>query len=47
VGPIRQIVNPSEPREARRYLTIVAVESGKAGRPVQLQQSEISTSGAR
>jgi YVTN family beta-propeller protein len=47
VGPIRQIVDPSEAREERRYLAIIAVENGKLGRPVQLQQSENSPSGGR
>ena len=40
VGPIRQIVDPSEAIEHRRYLAIIAVEDGKLGRPVQLQQIE-------
>jgi YVTN family beta-propeller protein len=47
VGPIRQIVFPREPRELRRYLAIIAVENGKLGRPVQLQQIESVPSGAR
>jgi YVTN family beta-propeller protein len=47
VGPIRQIVDPREARAQRRYLTIVAVENGKPGRPVQLQQPEEPTSGGR
>jgi hypothetical protein len=47
VGPIRQIVDPSEAREERRYLAIITVENGKLGRPVQLQQSENSPSGGR
>ena len=44
VGPIRQIVDPSEAREHRRYLAIMALENGKLGRPVQLQQSETTRS---
>jgi YVTN family beta-propeller protein len=48
VGPIRQIVDPAtQARDERRYLTVMIVENGKPGRPVQLQRSEISTSGAR
>jgi YVTN family beta-propeller protein len=47
VGPIRQIVDPSEAREQRRYLAVIAVENEKLSRPVQLQQSESSTSGGR
>jgi hypothetical protein len=48
VGPIRQIVDPAAPaRDQRRYLAVMTVENGKPGRPVQLQQTEISTSGAR
>ena len=47
VGPIRQIVDPSEARDERRYLAVMAVENGKPGRPVQLQQSENSPSGRR
>ena len=39
VGPIRQIINPEEAREARRYLAVIAVENGKPGRLVQIQQS--------
>jgi YVTN family beta-propeller protein len=47
VGPIRQIVNPAaHARDERRYLTVMTVENGKPGRPLQLQRSEISTSGA-
>jgi hypothetical protein len=48
VGPIRQIVDPAtHARDERRYLTVLTVESGKPGRPVQLQGSDIPTSGAR
>ena len=47
VGPIRQIVDPSEAREQRRYLTIVTVESGKLGQPVQFQQLENPPAGGR
>ena len=47
VGPIRQIVDPSgRGREHRRYLAIMTVENGKLGRPVQLQQGELSTTKA-
>jgi YVTN family beta-propeller protein len=45
VGPIRQIVDPAaQVHDTRRYLAIMAVENGEPGRPVQLQQSEISAS---
>ncbi len=48
VGPIRQIIQPDAPsRDDRRYLAIFSVESGKPGRPVQLQRSEMSTTGGR
>ena len=47
VGPIRQIVDPSEAREHRRYLAIIAFDDGKLGQPVQLQQSETFPSGGR
>ena len=47
VGPIRQIFDPSEAHEQRRYLAIFAVENEKLGRPVQLQQSDSPTSGSR
>jgi len=47
VGPIRQIVDPSEAREHRRYLAIIAFEDGKLGQPVQLQQSETLPLGMR
>ena len=46
VGPIRQIVDPGEARDERRYLAVMTVEDGKPGRPVQLQRPAISTSGA-
>jgi len=47
VGPIRQIVDPAtQAHHERRYLTVMTVESGRPGRPVQLQQSGISTSGS-
>jgi YVTN family beta-propeller protein len=46
VGPIRQIVDPATPDE-RRYLAVMTVENEKPGRPVQLQQTDVSTSGAR
>ncbi|MEA2877828.1 MAG: hypothetical protein QOF14_3024 [Hyphomicrobiales bacterium] len=45
VGPIRQIVDPaSETRDERRYLMVMTLENGKPGRPVQLQQSTVTTS---
>jgi YVTN family beta-propeller protein len=45
VGPIRQIVDPAtQAHDDRRYLVIVTVESGKPGRPVQMQQPEITRS---
>jgi YVTN family beta-propeller protein len=45
VGPIRQIVDPStQAQDDRRYLVIVTIESGKPGRPVQMQQPEITRS---
>jgi len=48
VGPIRQIVDPAaQVRDERRYLAVMTVENGKPGRPVQLQKSEISRSGAQ
>ena len=48
VGPIRQIVDPAtQARDDRRYLTVMTVENGKPGRPVQLQKSEISRSGGQ
>ncbi len=48
VGPIRQIVDPmTETRDARRYLAVMTIENGKPGKPVQLQQSEISASTAQ
>jgi hypothetical protein len=48
VGPIRQIVDPAtQARDERRYLAVMTLENGKPGRPVQLQRTEISTSGAR
>jgi YVTN family beta-propeller protein len=48
VGPIRQIVDPAThaPNE-RRYLAVMAIENERPGRPVQLQQSSASTTGAR
>jgi hypothetical protein len=46
VGPIRQIVDPTA-RDERRYLAVMTMENGKPGRPVQLQQADTSTSGAR
>jgi YVTN family beta-propeller protein len=43
VGPIRQILSPATPaRDERRYLAIMSVENGKPGRPVQLQQPEMT-----
>ena len=47
VGPIRQIIDPSEVREQRRYLTVFAVENGKPGRPVQFQQPGNPATGSR
>jgi YVTN family beta-propeller protein len=48
VGPISQIVDPAtQARDERRYLTVMTVENGKPGRPVQLQKSEISRSGVQ
>jgi YVTN family beta-propeller protein len=48
VGPIRQIVDPSaQTGDERRYLAVMTVDSGKPGRPVQLQQAGISQSGHR
>ena len=48
VGPIRQIIEPDAPsRDERRYLAIFSVEHGKPARPVQLQRSEVSTTGGR
>jgi YVTN family beta-propeller protein len=47
VGPIRQIVDPAAPaRNDRRYLTVMTVENGKPGQPVQFQQSSFSRSSA-
>jgi YVTN family beta-propeller protein len=48
VGPIRQIVHPDETAiEARRYLTVLPLENGKLGQPVQLQQPVITSSATR
>jgi YVTN family beta-propeller protein len=48
VGPIRQIVDPAaQVRDERRYLTVMTVEKGEPGRPVQLQNLEISRSGGQ
>jgi YVTN family beta-propeller protein len=48
VGPIRQIVDPAtEARDERRYLTVMTLENGKPGRPVQFQQSTVTTSAAQ
>jgi hypothetical protein len=45
VGPIHQIVDPTAgARAERRYLAVLTVENGKPGRPVQLQQPEITRS---
>src|SRR5262245_38186939 len=42
VGPVRQIVDPAgESHDERRYLAIMTVEAGRAGRPVQVQRIEI------
>jgi YVTN family beta-propeller protein len=48
VGPIRQIVDPDTAVAGdRRYLAILAVENGVAGRPVQLQQPANTSTVAR
>jgi hypothetical protein len=48
VGPIRQIVDPAAGvHDQRRYLTVVSVDDGKPGRPVQLQEGAIRDSGPR
>jgi YVTN family beta-propeller protein len=48
VGPIRQIIDPdAQARDERRYLAVMTLEGGRPGRPVQLQQPAISTSGSR
>jgi YVTN family beta-propeller protein len=48
VGPIRQIVDPAtHGPDARRYLAVMTLENGQPGHPVQLQQSSVSTTGAR
>ena len=47
VGPIRQIIDPSESREQRRYLAVFAVENGKPGWPVQFQQPGNPATGSR
>ncbi len=47
VGPVRQIVDPSDAREQRRYLAIIAVENGRLGRPAQLQLPENLPSAGR
>jgi hypothetical protein len=45
VGPIRQIVDPAlEGLDLRRYLAIMTLENGAAGRPVQLQQPGLTRS---
>jgi YVTN family beta-propeller protein len=44
VGPIRQIVDPASGFDLRRYLAIMRVENGAAGRPVQLQQPGLTRS---
>jgi YVTN family beta-propeller protein len=45
VGPIRQIVDPTDQsREERRYLVVMMVENGKPGRAVQVQQPAITRS---
>ena len=46
VGPIRQIVDPKESGDERRYLAVLAVEDGKPGRVVQVQQPAITRSSA-
>jgi YVTN family beta-propeller protein len=48
VGPIRQIVDPAaEVHDKRRYLTVMSVEDGRPGRPVQLQKAATVQSGSR
>jgi YVTN family beta-propeller protein len=48
VGPIRQIVDPAKESSGdRRYLAVMAVENGKPGRVVQVQQPAIATSSAQ
>jgi YVTN family beta-propeller protein len=47
VGPIRQIIDPSQAREQRRYLAVFAVENGKPGQPVQFQQPDNPATGSR
>jgi hypothetical protein len=48
VGAIRQMVAPDAPSQAeRRYLAIFSVDDGKPGLQVQLQRSEMSTTGGR
>jgi YVTN family beta-propeller protein len=44
VGPIRQIVDPASGFDLRRYLAIMTLENGAAGRPVQLQQPGLTRS---
>jgi len=45
VGPIRQFVDPAaQARDDRRYLVVMTVEHGKTGRPVQVQQPEVTRS---
>jgi YVTN family beta-propeller protein len=45
VGPIRQIVDPNKRTVGdRRYLTVFTSETGRPGRPVQLQQPAITSS---
>jgi hypothetical protein len=42
VGPIRQIVDPAmRTGDKRRFLTVMTLQNGKPGRPVQLQRPEI------
>jgi YVTN family beta-propeller protein len=48
VGPIRQIVDPTkESSNDRRYLAVLAVENGKPGRVVQVQQPAMMRSSAQ
>jgi hypothetical protein len=45
VGPIRQFVDAAaQARDDRRYLVVMIVEHGKTGRPVQVQQPEVTRS---
>jgi YVTN family beta-propeller protein len=48
VGPIRQIIDPeAQIHDERRYLTIMRLDNGGPGSPVQLQQPAIANAVAR